>query len=36
VSSAQDESCLADTLDAFEVAVDATLKAGGGVRKVTA
>jgi glutamate-1-semialdehyde 2,1-aminomutase len=36
VSSAHDESCLADTLEAFEVAVDATLKAGGGVRKVTA
>ena len=30
VSAAHDASCLADTLRGFEVAVDATLKAGGG------
>jgi glutamate-1-semialdehyde 2,1-aminomutase len=28
VSAAHDESCLADTLKAFEIAVDATLRAG--------
>ena len=36
VSAAHDASCLADTLEAFEIAVDATLKAGGGTRQVTA
>jgi glutamate-1-semialdehyde 2,1-aminomutase len=37
VSAAHDDSCLADTLKAFEIAVDATLKAGGGTtQKVTA
>jgi glutamate-1-semialdehyde 2,1-aminomutase len=29
VSAAHDASCLADTLEAFETAVDATLQAGG-------
>jgi glutamate-1-semialdehyde 2,1-aminomutase len=29
ISAAHDESCLKDTLDAFEIAVDATLQAGG-------
>src|SRR6202161_4309345 len=32
VSAAHDDSCLADTLKGFEIAVDATLKAGGGAR----
>ncbi|HEX4243131.1 MAG TPA: aminotransferase class III-fold pyridoxal phosphate-dependent enzyme [Steroidobacteraceae bacterium] len=37
ISAAHDASCLADTLAAFELAVDATLKAGGGAaHKVTA
>src|SRR5580698_8830612 len=36
VSAAHDASCLADTLKAFEIAVDATLKAGGATHKVTA
>ncbi len=29
-------SCLADTLKAFEIAVDATLQASGATHKVTA
>ena len=37
ISAAHDAQCLADTLAAFEIAVDATLKAGGGAsHKVTA
>src|SRR6202451_4045401 len=36
VSAAHDASCLSDTLRAFEVAVDATLKAGGTAHKVPA
>ena len=36
VSAAHDASCLADTLKAFEIAVDATLKAAGTSRQVTA
>jgi glutamate-1-semialdehyde 2,1-aminomutase len=36
VSAAHDETCLADTLRAFEFAVDATLAAGGASHKVTA
>src|SRR5271156_2735772 len=36
VSAAHDASCLADTLKAFEIAVDATLKSGGATQKVTA
>jgi glutamate-1-semialdehyde 2,1-aminomutase len=36
VSAAHDGSCLADTLKAFEIAVDATLQAGDATRKVPA
>jgi glutamate-1-semialdehyde 2,1-aminomutase len=36
VSAAHDETCLADTLRAFEFAVDATLAAGGASHKVPA
>ena len=36
VSAAHDASCLADTLKAFEIAVDATLQAGDAARKVPA
>ena len=36
VSAAHDASCLTDTLKAFEIAVDATLKSGHAARKVTA
>jgi glutamate-1-semialdehyde 2,1-aminomutase len=36
VSAAHDPSCLADTLKAFETAVDATLKSGGDAQKVLA
>jgi glutamate-1-semialdehyde 2,1-aminomutase len=36
VSAAHDESCLADTLRAFEFAVDATLKSTGASRRVPA
>src|SRR5580700_12202 len=36
VSAAHDGSCLADTLKAFEIAVDVTLKAAGSTRQVTA
>jgi glutamate-1-semialdehyde 2,1-aminomutase len=36
ISAAHDASCLADTLAAFESAVDATLQAGGAIRKVPA
>src|ERR1700681_1169371 len=36
VSAAHDASCLADTLKAFEIAVDATLKTSGATHKVTA
>jgi glutamate-1-semialdehyde 2,1-aminomutase len=36
VSAAHDDACLADTLRAFEAAVDATLEAGGASHKVPA
>src|SRR6201996_4039318 len=36
VSAAHDASCLADTLKAFEIAVDATLKSTGATHKVPA
>jgi glutamate-1-semialdehyde 2,1-aminomutase len=36
VSAAHDASCLADTLKAFEIAVDATLKSSGATHKVPA
>jgi glutamate-1-semialdehyde 2,1-aminomutase len=36
VSAAHDASCLADTLKAFEIAVDATLKSSGASHKVPA
>jgi glutamate-1-semialdehyde 2,1-aminomutase len=36
ISAAHDESCLKDTMEAFEIAVDATLKAGGASHKVPA
>ncbi len=36
ISAAHDDSCLADTLRGFEIAVDQTLKAGVGANKVTA
>jgi glutamate-1-semialdehyde 2,1-aminomutase len=36
VSAAHDASCLADTLKAFEIAVDVTLRAGGATHKVPA
>jgi glutamate-1-semialdehyde 2,1-aminomutase len=36
VSAAHDASCLADTLEAFETAVDATLKSSGAAHKVLA
>jgi glutamate-1-semialdehyde 2,1-aminomutase len=36
VSAAHDASCLADTLAAFETAVDATLKSSGATHKVPA
>jgi glutamate-1-semialdehyde 2,1-aminomutase len=36
VSAAHDESCLSDTLRAFEIAIDTTLRAGAATRKVTA
>jgi glutamate-1-semialdehyde 2,1-aminomutase len=36
VSAAHDASCLADTLRAFEIAVDATLKSSGATHKVPA
>jgi glutamate-1-semialdehyde 2,1-aminomutase len=36
VSAAHDAACLADTLRAFEIAVDATLQAGGASRQVPA
>jgi glutamate-1-semialdehyde 2,1-aminomutase len=36
VSAAHDASCLADTLEAFEIAVDATLKSSGAAHKVLA
>ena len=36
VSAAHDAACLNDTLTAFEIAVDATLKAGHAAHKVTA
>jgi glutamate-1-semialdehyde 2,1-aminomutase len=36
VSAAHDPACLADTLKAFEIAVDATLHAGGATHKVPA
>src|SRR6202035_1428992 len=36
VSAAHDASCLADTLKAFEIAVDATLKTSGATHKVPA
>ena len=36
ISAAHDESCLTDTLHAFEIAIDTTLRAGAASRKVTA
>jgi glutamate-1-semialdehyde 2,1-aminomutase len=36
VSAAHDDACLKETLAAFEVAVDTTLRAGGATRKVPA
>src|SRR6202163_3850756 len=36
VSAAHDDSCLADTLKAFEIATDATLKSSGSTHRVTA
>ncbi len=36
ISAAHDESCLSDTLRAFEIAIDTTLRAGAATRKVTA
>jgi glutamate-1-semialdehyde 2,1-aminomutase len=36
ISAAHDESCLTDTLRAFEIAVDTTLRAGAASRMVTA
>src|SRR5277367_1506182 len=36
VSAAHDASCLSDTLQAFEIAVDATLKSSGATHKVPA
>src|ERR1700678_3208149 len=36
VSAAHDAECLSDTLKAFEIAVDTTLRAGGATHKVTA
>jgi glutamate-1-semialdehyde 2,1-aminomutase len=36
VSAAHDAACLADTLEGFEIAVDATLRAGGATHKVPA
>ncbi|HEX9472624.1 MAG TPA: aminotransferase class III-fold pyridoxal phosphate-dependent enzyme [Steroidobacteraceae bacterium] len=36
ISAAHDESCLSDTLRAFEIAIDTTLRAGAASRKVTA
>jgi hypothetical protein len=36
VSAAHDASCLADTLKAFEIAVDATLQTSGASHKVPA
>jgi glutamate-1-semialdehyde 2,1-aminomutase len=36
ISAAHDESCLTDTLRAFEIAIDTTLRAGAASRKVTA
>ncbi len=36
VSAAHDTQCLNDTLKAFEIAVDTTLRAGGATHKVTA
>ncbi|HUN76973.1 MAG TPA: aminotransferase class III-fold pyridoxal phosphate-dependent enzyme [Steroidobacteraceae bacterium] len=36
VSAAHDESCLRDTLRAFEVAIDTTLRAGGATRRMPA
>jgi glutamate-1-semialdehyde 2,1-aminomutase len=36
VSAAHDDSCLTQTLAAFEVAIDATLHAGGATHKVPA
>jgi glutamate-1-semialdehyde 2,1-aminomutase len=36
VSAAHDASCLSDTLEAFEIAVDATLKSSGAAHKVLA
>jgi glutamate-1-semialdehyde 2,1-aminomutase len=36
VSAAHDAACLADTLKAFEIAVDATLKSSGAKHKVPA
>lgn len=36
ISAAHDDSCLADTLRGFEVAVDATLRAGVGAQRVPA
>ena len=36
VSAAHDDSCLADTLRAFEIAIDTTLRAGTTARKESA
>ena len=36
VSAAHDESCLTETLAAFEIAIDTTLRAGGSSRKMPA
>ena len=36
MSAAHDDSCLKDTLSAFEVAVDTTLNAQGSTRRVPA
>ena len=36
VSAAHDTQCLNDTLKAFEIAVDTTLRAGGATHKVPA